>query len=59
MDNEQERVGKQPQKSLKSPEFVNMGSGNEQGPAVSYHRCVMMYSTENEEEPAVKKIQKA
>ena len=59
MDNEQERVVKQPQKSPKTSEFLDTGSDNEQGPAVNYHRCVVMYSTEDEEEPAVKKLQKA
>ena len=40
------------QKNTKNPEY----SEDEQGPAVNYIRCIVMYSTEDEQEPAVKKL---
>ena len=49
---------KQPQKAPKTPEFVDTDSDDsddEQGPAV---KCIVMYSTENEQEPVVKQPQK-
>ena len=56
MDNEQERVVKNPQKAPKTPEFVDTGPDDEKEPAV---KCIVMYSTEDEQEPVVKKLQKA
>ena len=50
-DDEQER---QPKKAPKTPEY----SGDEQAPAVNHQRCIVMYSTEDEQVPAVKKLQK-
>ena len=43
------------QKSTKTPEYLD----DEEGLAVNYQRCIVMYSTEDEQEPAVKKLQKA
>ena len=42
-------------KHQKTPEFVDTDPGAEQEPAV---KCIVMYSTEGEQEPAVKKLQK-
>ena len=72
-DDEQGPTTKQPQKASKASEFVNKGmddeqgqqpkkapkapgySGDEQGPTV---KCIMMHSTEDGQEPSVKKLQK-
>ena len=57
MDDEQGPAVKQPKKVLKTPEFADTDSDDmddEKGPAVNYHKCIVMYSTENEQEPAVK-----
>ena len=48
---EQER---QPKKAPKPPEY----SHGEQGPTVNYQRCIVTYSTEDGQEPAVKQLQK-
>ena len=45
---------RQPKKAPKLPEY----SDDEQGPAGNYQRCIVMYSTEDEQEPAMKKLQK-
>ena len=73
-DDEQEATSKQPQKASKTSEFVDTDTNDEQGrkpkkaleysfgeqgPAVNYQRCIVMYSTEDEQEPAIKKPQKA
>ena len=39
-------------KAPKPPEFVDTDTNDEQGPAV---KCIVMYSTEDEQEPTVKK----
>ena len=44
----------QPQKASKTIEY----SDDEQRPAVNYQRCRVMYSSEDEQEPTVKKFQK-
>ena len=48
-DDEQERRLK------KTPEY----SDDEQRPALNYQRCIVMYSTEDEQEPVIKQPQKA
>ena len=73
-DDEQEPVVEQLQKASKTPEFVDTDtddeqerrlkknpeySDDEQRPAVNYQRCIVMYSTEDEQEPVVKQPQKA
>ena len=45
---------RQPKKAPKLPEY----SDDKQGPAGNYQRCIVMYSTEDEQEPAMKKLQK-
>ena len=72
-DDEQEPTAKQPQKASKTPELVDTDKDDEQerqskkapktpehpddeqGPAV---KCIVMYSAEDEQEPAIKKLQK-
>ena len=51
-DDEQELTAKKHQKASKTPEY----SDNEQGPPV---KCIVMYSTEDEQEPVVKKTSKS
>ena len=58
-EDEQERAVNYLKKAPKTPEFADTDSDDsddEQEPAVNYHGCIVMYSTEDEQGPAVKKL---